>query len=222
MGLSIGLSSSSHDTVVKEICVPNPLNPDPRNFIIERVEHKDMGSHIVVQVKYPNCKNYEGQKILVFRTLGQLTNLEILDPHFSSEKPELSPIARFVPTEEGWEMAVEFALLQERAVRSLIGAAKILNGVEITEEDIYFEPNIPHFTSNQSSALAAIIDAVDAEYRRAVALHGAFSSTHEGYAIIKEEVDELWDGVKKNDPPMKLKEEAIQIAAMAIRFCIDI
>lgn len=111
---------------------------------------------------------------------------------------------------------------RDKAIRSLINAAKTMNWVTITEKDIHFEPHIPHFTSTEASPLATVIQAVDAEYRRAVSLHGSFNSAHEGYAIIKEEVDELWDGVKKNDDKKLLKEEAIQIAAMAIRFCIDI
>lgn len=67
-----------------------------------------------------------------------------------------------------------------------------------------------------------ILTAVMAEYKRATSLHGSFNSTHEGYAIIKEEVDELWDEVKKNGSSKALQEEAIQIAAMAIRFCTDL
>ncbi len=116
MGVGPKISCSSYDhglskVKTREVSVPNPFNPDPSNFLVESIEHKGMGNHIVVQVRYPNCKNYEGRKILVFNwmTLGQLTNLDILDPHFSSEKPELSPIARFIPTELGWKMAVEFA-----------------------------------------------------------------------------------------------------------------
>ncbi len=107
---------------------------------------------------------------------------------------------------------------REEAVLSLINGAKVMNGTRIAEKDIYFEAHIPP----TSAELDTITQAVDAEYRRAASLHGPFSSTHEGYAIIKEEVDELWDGIKKNDDIKLLKEEAIQIAAMAIRFCMDI
>lgn len=114
MGLS-PFSSSTHDRV-KEVYVqvPNPFNPDPRKYLVERVEHKDTGQYLVLQVHYPNCKNYEGRKILVYNslTLEELFNLDILDPHFSSEKPKWSPIARFVPTEAGWNMAVQFAKSQ--------------------------------------------------------------------------------------------------------------
>ena len=52
-----------------------------------------------------------------------------------------------------------------------------------------------------------------------------FRSEHEGYAIIKEEVDELWDEVKKQPKvrdKAKLRTEARQIAAMAIRFMLDL
>lgn len=52
-----------------------------------------------------------------------------------------------------------------------------------------------------------------------------FASAHEGFAILKEEVDELWDEVKKKPSirlNMNLEKEAIQVAAMALRFLVDI
>lgn len=51
-----------------------------------------------------------------------------------------------------------------------------------------------------------------------------FNSAHEGYAIIKEEVDELWDEVKnnKNNDPDRQRKEAIQVASTAVRFVMDI
>ena len=63
---------------------------------------------------------------------------------------------------------------------------------------------------------------VCAELTRATNKFGAFNSAHEGYAIILEEVDELWDEVKSNGPERRLRAEAIQIAAMAMRFVYDI
>lgn len=62
------------------------------------------------------------------------------------------------------------------------------------------------------------------ELNRATALHGAFHSAHEGYSVIKEEFEELWDEIKKrkeNRNPEALKEEAVQLAAMALRFIVD-
>jgi hypothetical protein len=58
------------------------------------------------------------------------------------------------------------------------------------------------------------------ELERATALHGPFASPHEAYAVLKEEVDELWDDIKAN----RIEEarlEAIQVAAMALRFLVE-
>lgn len=64
-----------------------------------------------------------------------------------------------------------------------------------------------------------------------------FNSTHEGYAILKEEVDELWEEIKNGEKRIKkqlraendmtktaeyyhkmaIRSEAIQVAAMACR-----
>ena len=51
-----------------------------------------------------------------------------------------------------------------------------------------------------------------------------FNSSHEGYAVILEELDELWDEIKNNKHPMSSvnqKKEAIQVAAMAIKFLVS-
>jgi hypothetical protein len=57
---------------------------------------------------------------------------------------------------------------------------------------------------------------------RTTLLHRKMSSFHEGKAIIEEELDELWDEVKKKRPSKKaLRNEAVQLAAMAVRFILD-
>lgn len=85
---------------------------------------------------------------------------------------------------------------------------------------------------------AFFTDVID-EYNMATAKFGAFNSAHEGYAVLLEETDELWDVVKANphkapgalvnDPERNLRvhrermrEEAIQVAAMALRFLKDV
>lgn len=67
-----------------------------------------------------------------------------------------------------------------------------------------------------------IFDEVRKEFFRAAKIHGPMRSSHEGYAIIKEEVDELWDDVKANASGHKMQAEAVQIAAMAVRFILDV
>jgi hypothetical protein len=50
-------------------------------------------------------------------------------------------------------------------------------------------------------------------------------SPHHGYALLLEEMDELWDEVKKKNiarNPWAMREEAMQIAALAIRFMVDL
>lgn len=49
----------------------------------------------------------------------------------------------------------------------------------------------------------------------------AFNSAHEGYAVILEELDEAWDEIKRNDLAAARKE-MIQVAAMALRFLLDV
>ena len=48
------------------------------------------------------------EEILVFKNvdLEDLMNQKKIDPHFSENKKYFSPIARFTPTEEGWNLAV--------------------------------------------------------------------------------------------------------------------
>lgn len=63
------------------------------------------------------------------------------------------------------------------------------------------------------------------ELIRATSIHKPMNSLHEGYAVLLEEVDELWDEVKKRSSLRdlrKVREEAIQVAAMAIRLVHDV
>lgn len=50
-------------------------------------------------------------------------------------------------------------------------------------------------------------------------------SAHEGFAVIQEEMCELWDEVKKKPSArsiVDMRYEALQVAAMAMRFVIDV
>ena len=62
------------------------------------------------------------------------------------------------------------------------------------------------------------------ELQAAIENHGLFTSAHHGYAIILEELDELWDEVKKKRSVRDVKNmraEAVQVAAMAMKFIMS-
>lgn len=62
--------------------------------------------------------------------------------------------------------------------------------------------------------------AVKEELEQATSRYGRFNSPHEGYGVILEELDEMWDEIKFDNVP-KARQEAVQVAAMAIRFLMD-
>ena len=66
--------------------------------------------------------------------------------------------------------------------------------------------------------------AIRAEVDRARKKHPkSFNSFHEGYAVILEEMDELWDEVKRKDVDLnKMRTKALQVAAMAVRFLVEL
>lgn len=76
------------------------------------------------------------------------------------------------------------------------------------------------------ASICGIAHQAESELLRATALHGSFASAHEGYAVILEELDELWDEVKKGGTEPRsiprMRKEAIQVAAMAMRFVLDV
>lgn len=75
-------------------------------------------------------------------------------------------------------------------------------------------------------------------YEKARDKHKPMNSPHEGYAVILEELDELWDEVKGWQPKSsfagamperdyeyqqsKLRKEALHVAAMALAFIVDV
>jgi glutamyl-tRNA reductase len=70
-----------------------------------------------------------------------------------------------------------------------------------------------------------VADQVVEELLKATDRHAPQASAHEGYAVILEELDELWEEVKKRESKRDwyhLRKEAIQVAAMALRFVVDV
>lgn len=63
------------------------------------------------------------------------------------------------------------------------------------------------------------------ELEGAMAHHPTFNSAHEGFAVLLEEVDELKEHVWKKQGSRDItamRKEAVQVAAMALRFIADI
>ena len=61
------------------------------------------------------------------------------------------------------------------------------------------------------------------EYHNAREMFKPFSSAHEGFAVIQEEIDELWIEIKRNPRHhAAMEREAIQCGAMILRFLTDI
>lgn len=83
--------------------------------------------------------------------------------------------------------------------------------------------------SKESLRIQEAKDAIWDEYIRAIGIHGPFVSAHEGLAVIEEEFLELRENVfwnrKSRDPDAWLdamEHEAVQLAAMALRFLVDV
>ena len=81
-------------------------NPSPSRYTIEKLIH--IGGFYISLIKYPDCTNYEGKKILV--TTRAPDPAKPLDPHFTIDyNINCGLVARFEPTDKGWKMAEHFA-----------------------------------------------------------------------------------------------------------------
>lgn len=79
------------------------------------------------------------------------------------------------------------------------------------------EVDTPHGMQHVPAALQEIAN----EFVRARMKHGPMRGAHEGYAVLLEEVDELWDEIKANNP-VNARKEIIQVAAMALAYLIEV
>ena len=69
----------------------------------------------------------------------------------------------------------------------------------------------------------SILSEVRAEVLRAAIKHRPINSAHEGYAVLREEVDELWDHVKADTGyTADAMTESVQVAAMGVRYVLDL
>lgn len=75
--------------------------------------------------------------------------------------------------------------------------------------------------------IQAVIVEVGSELARAMNAHGPMFNAMEGYMVIHEEFDELWVDVMRHDKSpseakRKMRMEAIQVAAMGVRFVTNV
>lgn len=77
----------------------------------------------------------------------------------------------------------------------------------------------------EAQAIFEAFEAARVEIANARSKWPPFNSAHEGFAILLEEVDELkahvWTNQKRRDLPA-MRQEAIQVAAMALRFAAEV
>ncbi len=110
MGIGIRFSNCSCNDSSPGLLRVDLPNPNPSNFKIVDIVEANFGSPVcVVWVKYPDCTNYDGRKVLVIEaSKAEILAAKTLDPHFC-ENCKLAPFARFEPTERGWSKALEVA-----------------------------------------------------------------------------------------------------------------
>lgn len=113
----------------------------------------------------------------------------------------------------------------EDAIYNLVraGLLMITHDSYLQETDMTIKKKAtPKNAVPQGSGKTTFLAAVETEYRDATEAHGLFSSAHEGYAVLLEEVDELWDEVKKRASRSRrgMYDECVQVAAMAMKFAL--
>lgn len=104
--------------------------PDASKYEIE--DAVPVGTHLVLKVKYPNCRacSYEGVKVLVYLDVSPVAALQWrkIDPHFADPKTPRParnappPAARFPASAEGWADALDYARGKQPSARR--GAAR--------------------------------------------------------------------------------------------------
>lgn len=95
--------------------------------------------------------------------------------------------------------------------------------VPANQNDIVGAVRIAAAADDEHARRARALRMVRDEYLRAEAKHKPMNSPHEGWAVIFEELDELWDHVKADTGrTADAGKEAIQVAAMGLRYVTNL
>lgn len=78
-------------------------------------------------------------------------------------------------------------------------------------------------TDEEEDAIVQVSYEVRQMLRKSILKHASMHSPHEGISVIYEEYDELWDHVKADTGRTpEARKEALQLAAMAVRYIVDL
>jgi hypothetical protein len=88
----------------------------------------------------------------------------------------------------------------------------------------------PHEIMDAAEVYQGMSDRIDLllpelkrELLKATTHHRPMHSAHEGHSVIREELEELWDHVKEDTGTSgAARKEALQVAAMGLRYIIDL
>jgi hypothetical protein len=94
------------------------VDPNPLRYKVLLVSHFD--NVTLIKVKYLDCKNFEGDKILIYKGYFRPDPTRPLDPHFSDSEYFVSPIARFEPSKVGMDLAVAFCKMLDNPNTPLV------------------------------------------------------------------------------------------------------
>jgi hypothetical protein len=105
--------------------------------------------------------------------------------------------------------------------------AELARGLQSAKTDplVYLGSFAQYADDAPAQNLTDVLEAVQDEYIAAALAYPPFNSAHEGYALLLEEVEELWDEIKTKQGDSgrldRIRAEAIQVAAMAVRIVMD-
>jgi hypothetical protein len=82
-----------------------PTDPNPSKFKILKVWYNANKKRVLAKIKYPNCTNFEGIKLVLFKNMTpkKLRESKLIDPHFFANN---NVIARFRPDKDGLTFAL--------------------------------------------------------------------------------------------------------------------
>jgi hypothetical protein len=106
MGISLFSSNSS-----SEITPDTETYPNPNPYRFEVLDITESAKYFMLVLKYLDCTEYEGKKVLVYKIkhkedVEKMLDESCIDPHFLENR--ISPIARFPGNVEGIVEAIKY------------------------------------------------------------------------------------------------------------------